>query len=356
MNNKDLGKLILISNYVYHYRINNYNYFAKKFREHGFIFQVVSTGHQEINFNIDFQLDVLPTKFLNYKKYIDKELPVVVIFFMHLKDKIIFPLMHYCKWKGIATIYWNFGINTFSPNAHLKNRLYFHLHNVADGILLYSPNELKHIKYKNKQKTFIAYNTLNLTELDRSSFDDYNVLQNEYGVKEKFVVLFVGRITGAKNLDALLKCFRNDKEIAVVIVGKGIKPHQHKIINKHRNFYYLGVIYDKYEISKIFNSCDFFCIPGNLGLAINEAFFWGKPVITLKGYNSPEIYYLRHGENGFIVDQEKEIEKKIRNILTDKLLYNKLSANAQKMADTDMHIDHMFHGFLEAVKFVIQKN
>ena len=356
MNEKNFKKILLISNHVYHYRINNYNYFKKKFKEEGYSFQVLATGKQEVDFSIDFRLDVLPPDFFKYKKYIDSEKPDVIIFFMHLKDKIIFPLMYYCKRRRIPTIYWNFGINTVNPDSFFKNHLYYYLHNVSDGIILYSPNELKYIKNKNKKKTFIGYNTLNLTEINRTDIRDDRVLQKVYGVKERYIVLFVGRIIGLKNLDALLNCFRNDKEIAVVVVGKGIRPHQQQIINEYQNFYYLGEVkYDKHEIARIFKSCDFFCIPGNLGLAIIEAFFWGKPVITLNGYNSPEIYYLKHGQNGFILNNENEMEETVRLALADKDLYNVLSENAQKTADTDMHIDNMFNGFLQAVNHV-QKN
>ena len=263
--------------------------------------------------------------------------------------------MYYCKWKRIPVIYWNFGINTFNPDSSWKNYLYYHLHKIADGIILYSPNELKYIRNKNKRKTFIGYNTLNMTGLNRNEVRDGSTLKTDYGVKEKYIVLFVGRIIGVKNLDALLNCFRNDKEIAVVVVGKGIKPHQQRTIEDHSNFYYLGEVYAKHEIAKIFSSSDFFCIPGNLGLAIVEAFFWGKPVITLNGYNSPEIYYLKHGQNGFIVKNENEMEETVRSASADKDLYNMLSKNAQKTADTDMHIDNMFNGFLQAVNHVQKK-
>jgi glycosyltransferase involved in cell wall biosynthesis len=356
MEEKRFKKILLISNHVYHYRINNYNYFTKKFKQEGYSFQVLATGKQDVDFGVDFPLDVLPPNFSKYKKYIDREKPDVVIFFMHLKDKIIFPLMYYCKWKRFPVIYWNFGINTFNPDSYWKNYLYYHLHKIADGIILYSPNELKYIRNKNKRKTFIGYNTLNMTELKRNEVIDDSTLKTDYGVKEKYIVLFVGRIIGVKNLDALLNCFRNDEEIAVVIVGKGIKPHQQQTIEDHSNYYYLGEVkYDKHEIAKIFKSCDFFCIPGNLGLAIIEAFFWGKPVITLDGYNSPEIYYLKHGQNGFIVNDEKEMEETVRSALADKDLYNMLSENAQKTADTDMHIDNMFNGFLQAVNHVQKK-
>ncbi|OFY57402.1 MAG: hypothetical protein A2Y87_02490 [Bacteroidetes bacterium RBG_13_46_8] len=84
-----------------------------------------------------------------------------------------------------------------------------------------------------------------------------------------------------------------------------------------------------------------------------EAFFWGKPVVTLKrGHNSPEIWYLKEGENGYIARDEKDMELKISNLLADRDLYQRFSVSARETALTDAHISRMYEGFRRAVASV----
>ena len=44
-------------------------------------------------------------------------------------------------------------------------------------------------------------------------------------------------------------------------------------------------------------------MPGHVGLAANQAFYWGLPLITEEGHHPPEIQYLKDGENGFMVPE-----------------------------------------------------
>ncbi len=351
-----MEKILLISNYVYHYRLNNYNYFASRFKEIGLDFQVLGTAAQEVKFDIEYKLDVLEPGFNRYRKYIKREKPDVVIMFMHLKDKIIFPLTYYCRFKRIPVIYWNFGINVLNPTSRKKNFLYYHLHDVSNAIILYSPNELQYIHKRNRKKVFIAYNTLNFTPIDKNKMPDDNHLKNKYGITEDRIVLCLGRITRSKKVHVLFDCFRNSKDVAIAFAGEGMPPEYINVCNEVPNYYYLGEVgYERMELARIFNSCDIFCIPGNIGLALNEAFFWGKPAITLNGRNSPEIYYFKDGVNGYLADDAKDLENKISLLLNDKKLYNEFSANALKTYEEEMHIENMFQGFKDAVDYVVDK-
>src|SRR5215213_676794 len=89
-------KVLLISNKMFHYRVANYNYFAKRLMEHGWEF-VVRASEIEANNPItpEFDCGVVPFGFFAYKREIERIKPDVVIFFIHLKDWIIWPLMHW---------------------------------------------------------------------------------------------------------------------------------------------------------------------------------------------------------------------------------------------------------------------
>lgn len=350
-----MKKILLISNYVYHYRISNYNYFYNEFKKFGYEFHVLTNKAQEVNFEIDFPLHILNSNPISYIKFINNLKPVSVITFLHLKDFILYFINVYCKLVNISIIYWNFGINQQTPNAFFKNLIYYHIHNFSDAIILYSPNEKKYIKEKNHHKVFVANNTLNFIHIDRNKYNNKQHLLKKYGVKEKHIILFSGRITPNKKLDLLLECFRNNAMVAIVIVGGGISKEQKNVVDSTNNYYYLGPVYDRNEMANIFNSCDLFSIPGNLGLALNEAFFWGKPVVTSnfrKSNNTPEIWYFKENVNGVIAKNKKDFEQRVLDILNNREKYERYSKAALKTADGIAHISQMFKGFKDAIVYV----
>jgi glycosyltransferase involved in cell wall biosynthesis len=352
-----MKKVLLISNYVYHYRINNYNYFYERFKQEGIEFQVLANEAQHVDFDVHVPIYTKKPGRLSYIKYILEQKPDCVILFLHLKDFIIFPVTLFCRIKKIPVVYWNFGIDLLDPDSKIKNWLYRRLHWLSNAILLYSPNEMVFIKSRFHYKTFVANNTINLTDLENISFSG-NYIKENFNVKEKFIVLFVGRIIVEKKVDELLQCFRNSKDIAVVIAGKGITEEMIEIINRQSNYYYLGEIkYDKTEIARIYHSADIICIPGNVGLAIIESFFWGKPLVTIKPpdrYNSPEICYLKDGENGFIAQDIADMENKIADLLANPEQYRKFSEKAKETAMHEAHISKMYEGFKKVVDFLIK--
>ncbi len=39
---------------------------------------------------------------------------------------------------------------------------------------------------------------------------------------------------------------------------------------------------------------------------MNEAAFWGLPVVLLDGFHAPEIYYMKSGINGYLAKDEND--------------------------------------------------
>lgn len=351
-----MKKVLLISNFVYHYRINNYDYFHKVFKKDGIEFQVLANNMQPVEFDFTVPIKIKKPGILAYIKYIREQKPDCIIIFLHLKDLIIFPIVFYCRFVKIPIVYWNFGIDLFDPDATVKNILYKKLHSLCDAILLYSPNEKIYVHPRHHNKTFIANNSVNLTDFDHISFSG-NYLKDHFHIKERYIVLFAGSLTTRKRVNELLQCFRNHDDIAVVLVGNAVTNEMLEIIANTTNYYYLGVIaYNKIQMAKIYHSADIVCIPGNVGLAIIDSFFWGKPIVTIKPparFNSPELWYLRNNENGYIVEDVKELESKITRLLNDADLYQEFSKKAKETAMNESHISRMYEGFKSAIEYLI---
>src|SRR6185437_7189416 len=89
-------RVVLVSNRVMHYRVSVYNYFWKNFNESGWDFVVLSNELQKQNQNqCRFQFIERPFRFLEYRSEILRLKPDVVILFLHMKDRILWPLIHW---------------------------------------------------------------------------------------------------------------------------------------------------------------------------------------------------------------------------------------------------------------------
>jgi glycosyltransferase involved in cell wall biosynthesis len=137
--------------------------------------------------------------------------------------------------------------------------------------------------------------------------------------------------------------------IALLIVGPGISAENLAKIKKKNNIHYLGPVYDEDKMSEIFYMSDVFCIPGAIGLGFVEAFYWGKPVITMDVTHGPEVFYLNNGSNGYIVNTEDQLQEKIIRVLGDKFLYAQLSSSARQTFIQNASLEKMFQGFYDVL-------
>ena len=346
-----MKRILLISNHVMHYRSRIYNTFFDMFVERGYEFHVLSNDYQQVDFPIRYIKHEKPFSVKGYVDAIRKIHPDVCINFLHLKDKLIIPLTFYCRWKGIPMIYWNHGINIKTPDAKVKNSIFHFIHTISSAIILYSPAQLKYLSEKNQRKTFIAKNTLDFSDVDREALRSPEDVKKLYGIREKKVVIYISRILPYKGLDILLKLFIDTPDVALVVVGGGINDEQRNVINQQSNYYYLGEKYGN-EVDEIYQMGDVFSTPGHIGLALNQAMYWGKPVVVLNRIHAPEIIYLHQGENGMIVNTEGELKECILNLCRDEIVYARYSKNARDTYNNEMTIDKMFAGFMEAINYL----
>lgn len=352
-----MKKLLLISNKMMHYRVSVYNFFYQEFKKQGWEFIVRSDELQNENtHHLDFDFKEIEFKFSKYKKEIEKLKPDVVIIFLHLKDIIVWPLIHWLRLKKIPIAFWTKGRNLDSDNK-LSSLMYRYMHIIFDGLILYSKNEIKYISEKHHHKVSIANNTINFDDFPEIK-ESKEQIKEEFGIPFDKVVLSVGRMgVGGqrKKIHHLIEIFNdvNVNGIGLVIVGSGMNDALLKNINK-KNTIYLGEIHDPkhVQISKLFKMADLFSIPGHVGLGLNQAFYWGLPVITEDGLQPPEINYLIDGRNGFIVPNNDvaELKKKIVYLLGNDAKRQEFSKNARSDILKNASVNNMFLGFKNCIE------
>ncbi len=357
-------RVLLISNRVMHYRVSVYNYFWRRFREHGWDFVVLANELQRQNQNpCQFELIEQPFDFLNYRAEIRRLNPDVVILFLHMKDRILWPLIHWLRISGIPVALWTKTRNLDDPDNRIRNIFFDYLHLISNGLILYTSSLIRFIPKRQHSKVFIANNTINFGDFPPVS-ESKEEIKRDLGIPFQKVVLFVGRIGEERNrkkVDHLIDLFLglDRTDVGLVIVGSGLSEELRARMNP-ANTRYLGEVHDveNRQISRIFKMADVCSIPGHVGLGLNQALFWGLPVVTEQGNQPPEIEYLRDGENGFIVREDD------RCALRDRLFFlidndqerQRMSANARKGILEDASIDGMFDGFFSCVSHLSRRS
>lgn len=358
--NKTPRRILLISNTVMHYRVSVYNYLHRRFAESGWEWSVLADRLQSENrIQPEFQLEVLPFNFGAYRRRIREIRPDVVILFLHLKNRIIWPLIHWLKWSGIPFATWTKTRNLDDPDNLLKALMFDYVHSLSDGLILYAGDLSRYLTPRQRCKAFVANNTINHEELPVVT-ESREEIKNSLGIPFRKVVLFVGRMDvdgGRKRIDHLIEIFRDvaDRDAGLVIVGSGMKPEWQARMNPHTTKY-LGEVHDpeNRQIARIFSMADICVIPGHVGLGLNQAFYYGLPVVTMEGNQPPEICNLHSGRNGYLVPAGNvdQLRYRIFELLDNDTLRAQFSTAAKEDFMAEASIEGMFRGFKECVDFI----
>lgn len=169
-----------------------------------------------------------------------------------------------------------------------------------------------------------------------------NNFRKQYGLKENDkLLIFVGRLGKEKNIDFLISALpliqKKIKNAKLVIVGDG--PHRGNLQKqaiklKIKDSVIFTGYYKKPEVVKAYQASDIFAfasLTDTQGMVVAEAAAAGLPIVAVKDDAFGE--FLRQGENGFFTrPDKKDFCAKVCQILSNKILYNKMSKKSQFIA------------------------
>lgn len=157
-----------------------------------------------------------------------------------------------------------------------------------------------------------------------------------YNLKNKKVVLYVGRLMKEKNIETLIRSFsitsKKVKESVLVIVGDGfLKKELMGLANSlgiSGKVIFTGNIEEKY-VNMPFSAADLFVLPSLVelqGLAVLEAMASGKPILVAKSKDSAATELVVKGKNGYTFDprDEHDLSSKMIELLENKNLRLKM--------------------------------
>jgi glycosyltransferase involved in cell wall biosynthesis len=275
-----------------------------------------------------------------------------------------------CKLKGIKHIHtshcpWTDA--SFRPpilrpfiflNDLFMNRFAFKL---VDKIIAITPWELETLKkYSEKEKIRVIPNGVDKIFYKKIKKNNFRRKNN---IKEKFLILFFGRLNPTKGPEMLAKTAVNitkkRKDIAFLWIGpdEGKAEEVKELIKGYKNMKYLGPINGKENIAEMYQSADVYVMPSyreGLPLTLFEAMASGLPIVA-----SPVngvTYEMSQPENGFFSNYGdlESLENNIIKLIEDKRLAKIISKNNFKKSK-NYDWDDIYKEYMEEYKQLLKE-
>lgn len=194
-------------------------------------------------------------------------------------------------------------------------------------------NSEKVITLNNSLRTYLSNRGYKIDAVipNAVGFDSYQAAGDEG------FMLFSGRLVSHKKVDDLLKVYSKLSGIIkedLVIIGDGPCRKDLELLSKNlgsENRVHFVSFLPKKEYRDYLSKCSFFVFPSKeeaFGVVLIEAMASGKPVIARNIIGPRDI--ITHGYNGFLFNDEEELEKNIKLLLTENELKNDMGKSARK--------------------------
>lgn len=209
----------------------------------------------------------------------------------------------------------------------------------ANELLSYIPTECAE---KAKSKIHIVPMGIDLSKFSYAI--DKDNLKRKYGIKQKFIVLFVGRLVEVKGCEYLIQGFKavinSFNNVQLVIVGDG--PLEKSLKKKVKslgleNYVFFKGFIDNNYIHDYYTMADIVVIPSivdsfgfqeGFPVVVMESLVAGKAIISTRTKGIMEA--IKDNYNGILVDPNDadKISEAILKLLNDESLRKKISYNA----------------------------
>ncbi|MCK5633019.1 glycosyltransferase [bacterium] len=206
--------------------------------------------------------------------------------------------------------------------------------NKVDHII--APSRMIH-NYVRAQKVATSMNVLP-SPLRNQFFK--NQVDSSCPYDKKMKLLLVSRLVKEKNVELVLDVFSklNNQKYSLTIVGYGpqeevIRDYAYKKLKLDSGQVTFVIKPLRQELLEQYRCADLFLFPSTSdtqGLVLAESMAAGTPVVAIDGPGQRDI--VKNGKNGFIVDSDAQMVKKIQEIYLNKDLLKQLQDGAYKTA------------------------
>jgi glycosyltransferase involved in cell wall biosynthesis len=215
------------------------------------------------------------------------------------------------------------------------------------------------------EKIFIMPNVSNITLKDQDYLNRNRIIQ-ENRLKDKKIVLFVGRLIDPKGVQCLLPAFAKLRQkmdnVELFILGDGeCRDELENISQKldlENEVHFMGNI-DNDLLGAYYMLSNVFVLPSittyyadACPLVVNEAMYFGKPVVTSEAVGT--TFMIEEGVNGYVVKERNPdaLFKAMYRILSDDHLERKMGEASKKVIEKGFTYQNMMDGFNQALRYV----
>ncbi len=158
-----------------------------------------------------------------------------------------------------------------------------------------------------------AFDTKTLAEEAASVTEaELDEFRQRIGIASRNVGVYVGALYAEKRIDFLIEAAKRIRarvpDFELLVVGGGVDlPQVEVAAAEHPWIHATGPLFGR-DKARALRLGQVFLMPGLVGLAILDCLAVGIPMVTTTyPYHSPEIDYLRDGENGLIVSPADDV-------------------------------------------------
>jgi glycosyltransferase involved in cell wall biosynthesis len=243
----------------------------------------------------------------------------------------------------------------------------------ADSIVVYGEHVKNYLIQQGveREKIFVAAHAIDNAAYEKPVSPERKMgLRADLCVKDRKVVLYLGRLEEEKGLDYLIRAFallRRDDAV-LVFAGDGSRREALKALIKQEGIdhatRFVGYVSPK-DALEYYAIADVYVLPSITmptgkepwGLVVNEAMNQGVPVVATDAVGAAAGGLVQSGVNGFVVPERDSaaLSDAIATILNNDALREKMRGNALRVV-AGWHNERMVKGFEQAIEYAVNKS
>ena len=234
----------------------------------------------------------------------------------------------------------------------------------ASNIIAVSGSEVEQFRQVGIPDEMITVIPNGVTYISPTDLPPAGQFREQYGIHEKHIILYVGRIHKIKGIDFLIRAFNSfhqtctGDDVALIIVGPddGYQPVIEDLVEqlglsaKVKFIGYISPLADAYQDANVLVYPSIYEI---FGLVPFEALLCGTPVIVTDDCGCGEI--IEKAQCGYLVkyDDINDLEEKIRITFSDFKKNKEMIKNGQNYIKNELNWDNLILKFEDVYKNVI---
>lgn len=303
-----------------------------------------------------------------YKELLKKDFDIIHIHSPFTMGKLGLKVAKDLKVPCITTVHtrYEFEVKRIAKSNKITKqvmKIIMNLYNKCDKCIVVNDPLIEELKeYGYKKEPIVIYNGTDLTPLQNKE-KNIQMVNKLYDLKEKdTVLLFVGRLVKTKNIYFILETLKLLKEdnIKYKMLYVGTGPEEKKLKNKikeynlEKNIIMTGELSSRELLSAIYARANLLLLPSIMdtsSLVRIEAAVNGTPGLFIK--DSMVGTTITDNYNGYTEElDETKYKNRIKEIITNKKLLNKVSKNAQNTLGKNWKevADETYNEYLKAIK------